>query len=260
MAQLRPRTRCNLHGGHYSYTVLSARPILLFLWPVVLVALAALVWWDARRSGQRLLIYLAFRALWLFVKLWHGVRPRGPEPLPRTGSAIVISNHTSPADPIVLQACTRRLISFLMAREYFGIRWLRPLVELNQTIPVNRTGRDTAATRAALRAVRDGRVVGVFPEGGIHLDPKTLGEPKPGAALLALMTRAPVIPAYIERRHHTNRLWDGLLQPAHASVVWGRPIDLAPYYERGHGREVLDEVSQRMMQAIAALKEKSRCC
>ena len=253
----------DVRSGGFVAPGADPRSAVAALWPdivsaalfIALVVVAVgVVWWDARRSGLSLRLYAAFRALWLFVKLWHGVRPRGRDPLPTSGPAIVISNHTSPADPLFLQCGTRRIISFLMAREYFGIRFLGPLFRLNNTIPVNRTGRDTAATKAALRAIHQGRVIGIFPEGGIHLDPATLGQAKPGAAMLALLTRAPVIPAFIERQRHTNDLWQGILQPAHARVIWGRPIDLGPYYACSHDREVVAEVSTRMMQAIEALR------
>jgi 1-acyl-sn-glycerol-3-phosphate acyltransferase len=177
--------------------------------------------------------------------------------LPRRGPVLLVSNHTSPADPLLLQCATRRLISFLMAREYFSIPFLGWVFQLSKTIPVNRTGRDIAAFKAAIRALEEGRVIGVFPEGGINLDPNTLREGKPGAAMFALMTRVPVIPAFIERRKHTNGLIDGLLWPAEARIFFGHRIELRPYYGRRHDREVLPEVTELMMRSIEQLRPKS---
>ena len=220
----------------------------------VIGAWTIVVWRDYRRSGYRLGVYFALRAMWLFCKLFHGVRPRGPDPLPRHGPAILISNHTSPADPFFLQCASRRLILFLMAREYYDIKFLRPIFDLGETILVNRTGRDTAAMKATLRALRQGRVIGIFPEGGIHLDPHTLGDAKPGAALLALLTRAPVIPALIDRRRHTNQILHGILQPAPTRVFFGKPIDLRPYFGKEHDDDTLDEVTSLMMTSIDRLR------
>jgi 1-acyl-sn-glycerol-3-phosphate acyltransferase len=224
---------------------------------ILLAALALTTIWilrlDIRRSGQRPEIYFGFRVLWLVCKLWHGVRPRGPDPLPPSGPAIVIANHTSAMDPFFLQCATQRLISFLMAREYYSIRWLKPLYHLSEPILVNRTGRDTAATRATLRALGEGRVVGIFPEGGIHLDPNSLGEAKPGTALMALLSRAPVIPAYVDRRLHTNRILPAVLRPANARVFFGPPIDLGAYYERHHDAALLQEVTRLFMKSIEQL-------
>jgi 1-acyl-sn-glycerol-3-phosphate acyltransferase len=215
---------------------------------------ALAVWRDCRRSGFRPGQYFGLRALWLVCKLWHGVRPRGPDPLPPSGPAILISNHTSTVDPLFLQSASRRIISFLMAREYYSIKLLQPIFNLNNPILVNRTGRDTAAMKATLRALGEGRVIGIFPEGGIHLDADSLGKAKPGTAMLALLTRAPVIPAFIERRPHTNKLWIGITRPANAQVYFGPPIDLSRYYDHEHGDAELEEVTRLLMKSIERLR------
>ncbi len=233
----------------------------------LLAGVAGLAWADCASSGYRPRVYFAFRALWLYCKLWHGVRPSGRDPLPPSGSAIIVSNHTSPADPLFLQCATGRLISFLMAREYFDIKPLRPIFRLTDTILVNRTGRDTVAVRATLRAIRAGRIVGIFPEGGIPLGRDRLGPAKPGTAMLALATRAPVFPAFIDRPVHTNRLTTGLLQPARARVLFGPPIDLRRFYDRTLDDALLDEVTRIMMDSIERLRPRgvnrrtgTRCC
>jgi 1-acyl-sn-glycerol-3-phosphate acyltransferase len=141
-----------------------------------------------------------------------------------------------------------------MAREYYNIKLLQPIFNLNKPILVNRTGRDTAAMKATLRALGEGRVVGIFPEGGIHLDADSIGKAKPGTAMLALLTRVPVIPAFIERRPHTNNLWIGITRPANAQVFFGPPIDLSRYYDREHDNAALEEVTRLLMDNIARLR------
>src|SRR5262245_57835190 len=224
------------------------------------VAVVWLIYHDWRHGGYRLSVYLAFRALWLFCKLWHGVRPRGPDPLPAAGPAIVISNHTSPADPAFLQCATSRVISFLMAREYYDIRWLRPVFHLSDPILVTRTGHDAAALRATLRALKEGRIVGIFPEGGIHLDPNSLREAKLGTAMIALSSRAPVIPVFIDRKVHSNRLLGGLLRPAHARVYFGSVIDLTRYYDKEHNTAVFQEVTGLLMSSIERIRRQQLEC
>jgi 1-acyl-sn-glycerol-3-phosphate acyltransferase len=225
-----------------------------------IVAVAALATWlvrrDCRSRGQTLAEYAAFRLLWIYCKLWHGVRPRGRDPLPPSGPVILVSNHTSTSDPMFLQCGTHRIISFIMAREFYSIRFLRPIFNLNKTILVSRRGHDMTAIRAALRALREGRVVGIFPEGGIHLDRNSLGEFKPGTALLALWSQAPVIPVCIDRERHTNRLFDGIVRPAHARVYFGREIDLTKYHGRQHDAAVLDEVTKILAGAIDELRRR----
>ena len=88
-------------------------------------------------------------------------------PLPEHGPAILISNHTCGIDHVLLQAACDRLLGFMVAREYYEIPLLEPWCRLVGCIPVNRDGRDFAATRAAIRALKDGRRAAHF-SGGPH--------------------------------------------------------------------------------------------
>lgn len=225
----------------------------LALGGIVLAISAILMAAAIRGSGDSLAKFMLRRIIWLYCKLWHGWRAIGLARLPTAGPAIIISNHTSTVDPFFLQCATHRVISFLMAREYLGIRWMQPIYKLSGVIAVNRTGRDTAATRAALRALEEGRVLGIFPEGGIRLERHGVGAGKPGAAMLALRARAPIYPAYIDRRLHSNSIVRAVLDPCKTRVYFGPPLDLSAYYAREQDRELLREVAEFMMQSIAAL-------
>ena len=68
---------------------------------------------------------------------------------------------------MLLQAASRRLLGFMVAREYYESPWLHWICSHIGCIPVNRDGRDLAAIRAAMRALGEGRVVPIFPEGTI---------------------------------------------------------------------------------------------
>jgi 1-acyl-sn-glycerol-3-phosphate acyltransferase len=125
---------------------------------------------------------------------------------------------------------------------------------------VKRDGRDLAATRAALRALGDGRVLPIFPEGRIiPTSGREFGEPKPGAAFIALRAGVPVIPAYISGTPETRSIWEALRTPSHARVVFGPPIDLAHYQSNGHtGKDAAPEVTELFMDAIRALRDRPR--
>jgi 1-acyl-sn-glycerol-3-phosphate acyltransferase len=225
-------------------------------------ALALLLGWltytlihqAIRHSGDPPFHFVLRRIIWLYCKLLHGWRSNGPLRLPPTGPALVVCNHTSTADPLFLQCGSQRVISFLMAREYMSLHWFRPVFELSGVIPVNRTGQDTAATRAAIRALEEGRVVGIFPEGRIRLDPHGVAHGRPGAAMIALRTRVPVYPAFILRRLRSNSVLRGLFQPCKTRVYYGRPLDLTRFYDQETTRELLREATEYLMCSIAALK------
>ena len=119
-------------------------------------------------------------------------------PLPEQGGAIVVSNHVSGLDPLLLIAASPRPLRFLIAREQydrFGLRWI---FRLAGCIPVERDKRPELAMRAALRAINEGEVVALFPHGKIHLDSDPAIKIKGGAIRLAQITGATIYPVRIE--------------------------------------------------------------
>jgi 1-acyl-sn-glycerol-3-phosphate acyltransferase len=118
--------------------------------------------------------------------------------LPESGPAIVVANHVSGLDPLLLVAATQRRLRFIIASEEYhryGFNWL---FRAAGCIPVDRKGRPERAFRAALKALDEGEVVAIFPHGGIHLDSDPYRKLKPGAVRLAQLAGCPVYPARIE--------------------------------------------------------------
>ncbi len=185
-----------------------------------------------------------------------------PAPLPDRGPAILIANHTCNIDHCLLQAGSGRKLGFLIAREYHDNWLIRPICRLIGCIPVNRDGRDLAATRAALRALRDGRVVPMFPEGRIlQTSGREIGEGKHGVAFLAIRAKVPVIPAYIWGTPRSNILWRSITTPSSARVVYGTPIDpTSDGLPQDHAdeRAALAATTERYMDAIRALRDREQ--
>jgi len=195
----------------------------------------------------------------LYCVVWHRFTAEAIAPLPAVGPAILISNHTCGIDHLLLQAASRRVLGFMVAREYYewpSVKWLARIIGC---IPVNRDGRDLAATRAALRALKAGRVLPIFPEGTIV--PKSgrqIGEMKPGTAFLAVYAQVPVIPAYIRGTPPTNDIIESLVTPSQARVYFGPPIDLSDFRREEAGdKEVQAEVSRRFRDAFLALQART---
>ncbi len=117
--------------------------------------------------------------------------------LPQQGAAIVVANHISGLDPLLLLATSTRRLRFLIASEEyerFGFTWLYRLVGC---IPVDRQGRPEIAFRSALRALADGEVVALFPQGRIQHPSETMTRLKTGAVRLAYLSGAPITPLHI---------------------------------------------------------------
>jgi 1-acyl-sn-glycerol-3-phosphate acyltransferase len=193
---------------------------------------------------------------WSYCVIWHRLRIDRRAPLPEHGPAILISNHTCGIDHVLLQAASDRLLGFMVAREYYEYPPLTPWCRLVNCIPVNRDGRDFTATRAALRALKEGRVLPIFPEG--HIVPESgrrIDEMKPGTAYLALHSRVPVIPAYLCGTPETNDIVKSLVTPSRSRVVFGGPIDLSDIpADRPSDKAAQAEVNERFKSALLALQ------
>lgn len=235
---------------------------------MLLLVLAGILWavlailWRWRRSGLSWIdfeILFVARIYSIFVHRW---RSKGFTHLPATGPAIVVSNHTCSADPTFLLGGSRRMLSFLVAREHYDVhRFTTWLLNSMRCVKVSRDCVDPASLRRGLRSLAAGDVFTMFPEGGLSGVPHNrLLRGKLGAAWLALVTRVPVLPAYIAGGPRTEKLLYSWLRPAPrpVHVVFGRPIDLSDYYDKPRSRKVLEEVTARLMQHIAALDPERR--
>jgi len=220
----------------------------------LLAALAALAW-IRRGPEDTLLIALLRLVLDLYMRVFHRLHWMPPAaPIPLQGPAIVVANHRSGVDPLAVAASTRRLIHFLMAREYYEIPWLRWFFRLSGAIPVNRDGNDLGATKAALKILRDGELLGIFPQGGISLK---AGEPlggKSGAALLALKTEAPVVPAHITGTPSCESVLRALLTPSRSAVRFGEPVRFSPPLGRKPSREEVDALARQILERVEKLR------
>lgn len=217
-------------------------------------AVALLFGW--RRSGQSLIDYLGLGLVYLYARLLHRWTSNGEVPVPARGPAILVANHTCSADPAFLTAGCRRRLCFILAREYYKIPGLKQFFEFLHCVPVTRNGRDARAARESLQRLAEGRVVCIFPEGGLaNAGTRRMRHGKSGVALLALRSRAPVYPALILDGPQTNNLKRAWLGPSRVHVIFGEALDLSPYLDRNIDRPLLEVVTQFIMKSIASLAD-----
>ena len=215
-----------------------------------------------------------YHAMHAFAHPWHNpllVRGKGLENLPRAGGFVYAANHTSWWDPIVMAAVLGRPVCFLGKKEVFRgpfTRWFfgrggvipverhwekktaRPGDDAQGRvgIPVDRNARNPEAMTAALQALRDGRVVGIFPEGTRHAG--RLGPARPGVARLALQAGVPVVPAGIlsDRFWGPGRKVPRLTEKVRINV--GKPLTLQGDPD---DPEAWRRGTERVMSAVDAL-------
>jgi len=225
------------------------------MWALIIGGLLAGAWVTAwRRSEQPALDYFCLGLTRGITRLYYNIWIRRRSPFPPAGPLILVSNHTCSADPAFLQACARRAMSFMIAEEYFDIPGANWLFRYMHCIPVSRTGRDIKSLRIALRRLKDGRIVCLFPEGSLSGTGRgRMRMTKRGAALLALRSGAPVFPAFISGGPQHTHVPSAWLLPTRGSVTIGRPLDLSAYRGRRIDRKTLEEVGALLVRAIVAL-------
>jgi acyl-[acyl-carrier-protein]-phospholipid O-acyltransferase/long-chain-fatty-acid--[acyl-carrier-protein] ligase len=160
---------------------------------------------------------------WSFTKLFFNIHVTGRENLPKTGGALLISNHVSYADAILIGGVTDRFVRFLMWQPLYENKWLNPICRLFKTIPI-----PTNKPKESLRALRDARVemeagnlVAIFPEGELT----RTGHVKPFERGVELMLRGsdstPVIPIYLDG------LWGHALSTRRGKLRLRVPVTIA---------------------------------
>ena len=224
---------------------------------VVLAAVGAvplaLAWRAARRThftwGQALLMGLNC----VYTRIVWRTTVIGQFPIAPGQGAIVVSNHRCPLDPAFIGLTVNRMVHWMVAREYVENPAIGWMFRICRSISVGRAGVDTGATRIALRYAQSGNLVGIFPEGRINTTDDLLLPGRPGAAMIALRARVPVVPCYIEGSPYDGTAWGCLFMPAKVRLVIGRPIDLSEFYGREDDREVLKALTKRFLKEIATL-------
>ena len=202
-----------------------------------------------RRPENRPMIRVLQAADVCFARIYHRLYVRAPQQLPRTGPAILVCNHVSGVDPLLIQSVCPRLITWMMAREWYELPVLGWIFRTVGAIPVQRSGRDLAATRAALRALNRGGVLGMFPEGRIETDQELLPF-QTGVAMMAIKTGVPVFPAYLDGSQRGRDIVPAVLTPCTAAIAFGPAVD----FDRScTSREALDSATARIKTAVEQL-------
>lgn len=132
-----------------------------------------------------------------FMRLLFRIEVNGRENIPEEGGVIMCANHLSNWDAVLLQAvAVKRHIYFMAKDELFHVFLLKNILNGIGAIPVKRTGSDLAAIKLALKTIKDGKMLGIFPTGQRARDGAE-GEVKAGIGLIAGKTQTPVLPIHI---------------------------------------------------------------
>lgn len=177
----------------------------------------------------------------LFCRRYHRLQAQ-PISLPEQGPAIIAANHISGLDPFLIFTSCKRPVHFMIAaNQYyrFGMTWL---FKRAGCIPVEMNGRSDAAIRAALTALEEGKVVALFPQGGIHREDEPRARLKRGVHKLAERSGAPVFPVYISEVHGAGHVARSVLLRGRPRLESFAPIECAAMDHRS----CLDELARHL--------------
>jgi 1-acyl-sn-glycerol-3-phosphate acyltransferase len=190
----------------------------------------------------------------LAMRLLFRLRSRGTEHVPGEGPLLIVANHVSVLDPPLVGGAAPRQLAFLAKAELFQVPLFGGLIRRLGARPLRREGADAGALRTALRVLKDGGALLVFPE-GTRGEEGVLGPAKPGAGMLAVLGGAPVIPVYISG---SGRAWPrGRRFPrrARVTVTFGPPMPVTIGKKTASRKDDYEAVSRQMMAAIEDLRD-----
>lgn len=194
------------------------------------------------------MFYKIFRVLCRF---WYGTilgtRVIGAENIPASGAFILAANHVSNWDPPFLGTFIDREVCYMGKEELFKNPVMAWICRHLHVFPVKRGAADKTAIKTAVKVLRDGKCLGIFPEGTRSKTGK-LGKAEAGVSLIAAMTKAVIIPAAIVDTEKIFSREKFLPQPA---VVYGTPIKFSG---SSKDREAMENFAQEIMNEIAKLK------
>lgn len=150
------------------------------------------------------------------------------ERLERPGGYILACTHLSHLEPILVSRRCRRRIDWMARIEFYRYRLIARLLDALDAFPVNRRGVPVRAIRTAIDRVRRGRIVGIFPEGGVASGTKSMMHGaafKKGACVVAYRSGAPVVPVVMVGTDKLTRIGPWL--PFRNARVWmivGEPV------------------------------------
>lgn len=159
---------------------------------------------------------------------------------------IIMANHRSFADPMALAIKVKKYeIRFIGKRELAHGRLKSWLFSGLHMILVSRHATDMAAMRLCMQTLKEGHILGIFPEGTRH-QPEMMQEVESGTAIIALRARVPLLPVYI----------DGKIRPFHIThIYYGKPMELDDLYAQGVNNDTAHQLCQRIHDVFYAMRD-----
>ncbi len=200
---------------------------------------------EVKKEKGRFFYPFAKVILTIFSAIFYPCKLENKEAADIPGPFILMCNHQSMMDPVLLAVkLNQHVIHFIGKRELTKYKPLKWIVEHLHMIAVSRHQSDLSAMRAAGAVLKEGKVLGIFPEGKRNRTGPSMEEIETGVSVLALRHKVPLLPVYIAGRPSPFR---------RTKMIVTSPIAYEDLMERGIDKETADELNERIRQRYREL-------
>lgn len=170
------------------------------------------------------LYWISHFGVWLFLKLKYRLKVVGAKNIPRHGGAVIVANHCSYLDPPVMCAVSgSRIVRFMARDTLFSSSFAKWYFNGVRVIALDRTRGDLGALKRAIATLKEGQVIGLFPEGTRSTDGQ-MREAKGGIGFLIAKGDVPVVPLYITGTFQAFPKGSSKFKPSRITARVGKPI------------------------------------
>ncbi len=184
---------------------------------------------------------------WLISLIFFPITVSGKENVPAKGGFILASNHLSFIDPPTIGIACPRYLNYMAKAELFDVPLFGGILRSVDAFPVKREGGDIGAIREAIRRVKNGGGLLIFPE-GTRGDGTKMLPPQPGLGFLITKLNAPVIPVFTKGTEKVLPRHARFMRRHRVSVTFGKPVAIEP-------KTPYEEIARRVMDGIRQLQE-----
>ena len=182
--------------------------------------------------------------------LWFDLKVYNPHYVPRTGGVLVVANHQSYLDPILLTVKIPRPFSFLAKSELFENPFFDWLIRNLNAFPVRQGAGDVGAVKETIARLQEGHALILYPEGTRSLDGE-IGPMQAGVGLIVRRAGVPVVPAVIEGSFDAWRPKSGkIFRPHPVRVMYGPPLDLGNL----KANQIVQKIDAKLHEMLAELR------
>jgi 1-acyl-sn-glycerol-3-phosphate acyltransferase len=184
--------------------------------------------------------------------LLFDLKTYGRDNVPQTGGVILVANHQSYLDPVLVAVQLRRPVSYMAKSELFTNRYFGWLIRTLHAYPVRQGEGDVGAVRETIRRLQEGYALNIYPEGS-RTETGQIGRMEKGIALIIRRAGVPIVPVAIQGSFIAWPVWRWIFRAYPIRVLYGQPMDLTKL----KSQEILQQIDVALHSLQAQLRRGS---